>query len=55
MRSTVLAAPVVCKVLNSSWPVSAAVMATSMVSRSRISPKRMMSGLSRRALRSAAR
>ena len=39
-----------CSVLNSSSPVSAAVMATSMVSRSRISPSKITSGLSRKAL-----
>ncbi len=53
MRSIVLAALVVCRVPNTRWPVSAAVMARRMVSRSRISPTRMTSGSSRRAERSA--
>ena len=53
MRSTVLAAEDVCSVPNTRWPVSAAVIARRMVSRSRISPTRMMSGSSRSALRSA--
>ena len=54
MRSTVLAALSVCKVPKTRWPVLAAVMASSIVSRSRISPTRMMSGSSRRAPRRAA-
>ena len=44
MRSTVRDAPVVCRVENTKWPVSAAVMAASIVSRSRISPTRITSG-----------
>ena len=53
MRSTVFAAELVCSVTNTKWPVSAAVSASLMVSRSRISPTRMTSGSSRRAERSA--
>ena len=53
MRSMVLAADEVCSVPNTRWPVSAAVSARRMVSRSRISPTRMTSGSSRSALRSA--
>ncbi len=49
----VLAALEVCSVPNTKWPVSAAVMARRMVSRSRISPTRIASGSSRRAERSA--
>ncbi len=52
-RSMVLAAEVVCRVPNTRCPVSAAVSARRMVSRSRISPTRMMSGSSRRAERKA--
>nr|AAA25964.1 ORF 7; putative [Pseudomonas aeruginosa PAO1] len=52
-RSMVFAAEVVCRVPNTRWPVSAAVRARRMVSRSRISPTRMMSGSSRSAERSA--
>src|SRR5665647_3502526 len=44
MRSTVCAASCVCRVAKTRWPVSAAVRATEIVSRSRISPTRMMSG-----------
>ena len=44
MRSTVEAAPVVCRVPKTRWPVSAAVMAAPIVSRSRISPTRITSG-----------
>src|SRR5579862_4857187 len=51
-RSTVLAALWVCKVPNTKWPVAAAVMASSMVSKSRISPTRTISGSSRSAPRS---
>ena len=51
MRSMVLAAPLVCSVANTRWPVSAAVMAVEMVSRSRISPTRITSGSCRRAAR----
>ena len=53
MRSIVLAALEVCSVPNTRWPVSAAVIARRMVSRSRISPTRMASGSSRSAERSA--
>ncbi|MNG12522.1 hypothetical protein D3C84_961380 [compost metagenome] len=51
--SMVLAAEEVCRVPNTKWPVSAAVMARRMVSRSRISPTSMMSGSSRSAERRA--
>ena len=44
IRSTVEAAPVVCSVPKTKWPVSAAVMAAPIVSRSRISPTRITSG-----------
>ncbi len=47
--SMVFAAPMVCRVESTRWPVSAAVMAMDIDSRSRISPTRMMSGSSRRA------
>ena len=53
MRSTVFAAELVCSVPNTRWPVSAAVSASRMVSRSRISPTRTTSGSSRSAERSA--
>ena len=53
-RSMVLAADEVCNVPNTKCPVSAAVNAKRMVSRSRISPTRITSGSSRRAERSAA-
>ena len=53
IRSIVLAAPVVCSVPKTKWPVSAAVMAASIVSKSRISPTRIMSGSWRSARRSA--
>ena len=53
MRSMVLAAELVCRVPNTRWPVSAAVRARRMVSRSRISPTRITSGSSRSAERSA--
>ena len=53
MRSTVLAAELVCSVPNTRWPVSAAVRARRMVSRSRISPTSTASGSSRSAERSA--
>ena len=49
IRSTVLAALVVCNVAKTKCPVSAASIASRIVSRSRISPTRMMSGSSRRA------
>jgi hypothetical protein len=45
IRSIVLAADEVCKVPKTRWPVSAAVIARRMVSRSRSSPTRMMSGV----------
>ena len=41
MRSTVFAAELVCSVAKTRWPVSAAVSARRIVSRSRISPTRM--------------
>ena len=41
IRSIVLAAELVCSVPNTRWPVSAAVSARRIVSRSRISPTRM--------------
>ena len=44
MRSTVAGPPVVCSVASTRWPVSAAVIAAEIVSRSRISPTRMTSG-----------
>ena len=47
-RETVPAASFVCSVENRRWPVSEASMAISAVSRSRISPTRMMSGSIRR-------
>ncbi|MCY1360232.1 hypothetical protein D9M69_468490 [compost metagenome] len=53
IRSMVLAADEVCSVPNTRWPVSAAVIASRMVSRSRISPTRIASGSSRRAERNA--
>ena len=53
IRSTVEAAVVVCRVPKTRWPVSAVSMAMETVSRSRISPTRMMSGSSRSAARSA--
>ena len=53
MRSMVFAAPMVCREDNSRWPVSAAVIAVVMVSRSRISPSMTTSGACRRAARSA--
>ena len=53
-RSTVFMAFRVCRVPNTRWPVMDASMARAMVSRSRISPTRMMSGSSRRAPRRAA-
>ncbi len=48
-----LGALVVCRVPNTRWPVDAASTAREMVSRSRNSPTRMMSGSSRSAPRSA--
>jgi hypothetical protein len=49
MRSIVGAAPFVCRVAMTRMPISAAVMAVEMVSRSRSSPTRITSGSSRRA------
>ena len=49
MRLTVPWAPVVCSVAKTTWPVSAAVIAASIVSRSRISPTRITSGSCRKA------
>src|SRR5437667_2457582 len=49
MRSTVCAAPLVCSVPMTRIPISAAVTAMLMVSRSRSSPTRITSGSSRRA------
>ena len=49
IRSTVEAAFEVCKVPKTKCPVSAAVNAREIVSKSRISPKRIMSGSSRKA------
>ena len=46
-RSMVCGASVVCRVANTRWPVSAAVIARDMVSRSRISPTRITSGFCR--------
>ena len=54
IRSTVFAALVVCTVEKTRCPVDAASTASEMVSRSRISPTRIMSGSSRNAPRSAA-
>ena len=53
MRSTVLGAVCVCSVPKTRWPVSAAVIAVEIVSRSRISPTRITSGSWRSAARSA--
>ena len=53
MRLTVPWAPVVCSVPKTMWPVSAAVIAASIVSRSRISPTRITSGSCRNARRMA--
>ena len=53
MRLMVSVASRVCRVDITRWPVSAAVSAVSMVSRSRISPTRMTSGSWRSALLSA--
>ena len=47
------AADFVCNVASTKWPVSAAVSAVWMVSRSRISPMRMISGSSRSTARRA--
>ncbi len=53
-RLTVLGASLVCSVESTRWPVSAAFTAISAVSKSRISPTRMMFGSWRRNERSAA-
>ena len=53
MRSIVLGALCVCSVASTRWPVSAAVSAVEIVSRSRISPTRITSGSWRSAPRSA--
>ena len=53
MRSTVFDASIVCSVDSTRWPVSAASIAISIVSRSRISPTRMTFGAWRSAARSA--
>ena len=53
IRSIVSAAPVVCSVPKTRWPVSAAVIAAAIVSRSRISPTRITSGSWRSARRIA--
>ena len=53
MRSIVLGALCVCSVAKTRWPVSAAVSAVEIVSRSRISPRRITSGSWRSAPRSA--
>ena len=53
IRSTVWPAELVCRVPKTRWPVSAAVIASWIVSRSRSSPTRITSGSSRRAARRA--
>src|ERR1039458_9443159 len=53
-RVMVSGAPLVCSVESTRWPVSAALMAISAVSKSRISPTRMMLGSCRRNDRRAA-
>ena len=50
-RVIVLGASLVCSVLNTMWPVSEACTAISAVSRSRISPTRILSGSCRRMAR----
>ena len=45
MRSMVCAASLVCRVVSTRWPVSAAVIAVDMLSKSRISPTRITSGI----------
>ena len=55
MRSIVCAVSWVCRVANTRWPVSAAVSAVEIVSRSRISPTRITSGSWRSAAFSASR
>jgi len=47
-RVMVSGAPFVCSVESTRWPVSAALMAISAVSKSRISPTRIMFGSCRR-------
>ena len=53
-RVSVVGASLVCSVDSTRWPVCAALIAMSAVSRSRISPTMMMSGSCRRNARSAA-
>ena len=53
-RVSVVGASLVCRVESTMWPVCAALIAISAVSRSRISPTMMMSGSWRRNARSAA-
>ena len=53
IRLTVPWAPVVWSVPNTTWPVSAAEIAASIVSKSRSSPTRITSGSCRRARLSA--
>ncbi len=53
-REIVDGASLVCTLDSTRWPVSAALMAISVVSKSRISPTRMMFGSWRRKERSAA-
>jgi hypothetical protein len=53
-RLTELGASLVCSVLSTKWPVSAALTAISAVSKSRISPTMMTSGSCRKKERSAA-
>ena len=53
-RAMVCGASLVCSVDSTMWPVCAALMAISAVSRSRISPTMITSGSWRRKLRSAA-
>ncbi len=54
MRVSVFGASLVCSVDSTIWPVCAALIAISAVSRSRISPTMMMSGSCRRKALSAA-
>ena len=54
MRVIVLGASLVCSVLKTMWPVSGACTAIWAVSRSRISPTRILSGSCRRMARRAA-
>ncbi|MBI4860057.1 MAG: hypothetical protein HY815_07305 [Candidatus Riflebacteria bacterium] len=55
MRCRLWVTSIVWRVANTRWPVSAAEIATRMVSRSRISPITMMSGLCLTTWRSAVR